>query len=136
MKYKLMALLSGILVYLVGMGLLFASILAYAVDVNLAWDPVPDGRIAFYEVGHGPSTGEYAEFVTAPGSNAATVRGLNPGDVRYFAVRACDTALEQCSAWSNEVVAQIPFSAPTGLTIVIVVPQGPAGSAPIGQSPP
>lgn len=79
-------------------------------EILLSWNPVPDSRVARYEVHYGLATGEYKAQVAAT-STTASVSGLTPGLTYYFAARACDSG-STCSGYSNEVSATIPFAAP------------------------
>lgn len=96
---------------------------ALAVDVNLAWDAVPDARVSEYEIGRGTASGDYTTFqsVAAP-LTTATVQGLANGDQWFFAARACGVNHSQCSDWSNEVPLVIPYAAPEHLMIFIMFP--------------
>lgn len=102
--------------------LLIVSFPAFAADVNLAWDAVQDARVIEYEVGRGARSLDYTLFQSAPSTmTSATVQGLANGDEWFFSVRACGPNHSQCSEWSNEVSAAIPFAAPGNLKLFIVV---------------
>lgn len=88
-------------------------------EVSLEWDAVTDARVAKYELHYGLATGAYTSKVTVPKTaTEATVTGL-PAKRHFFAVRACNEAITQCSLFSNEVSAVIPadIAAPIQLKV-------------------
>lgn len=102
---------------------------AVAGDIQLEWDPVPDSRVARYEVHYGPASGQYESQVAATSTTVA-LAGLQPGQTYYFAARACAQDETTCSAFSNEVSATVAYPAPVaGLAADVVV-----GTAPLTVS--
>ena len=83
---------------------------AEAASITLAWDPVQDAQVAVYQVHYGSASGQYDKLVESASSSAA-VPNLQPGVTYYFAVRACDAARLNCSAFSNEVSTSIASAA-------------------------
>lgn len=81
-----------------------------ASEVGLAWDPVPDSRVAVYQLYYGVSTKAYHRHLDTS-AVSAVVGGLDKGRQYYFAVRACTQGLATCSAFSNEICAHIPHLA-------------------------
>ena len=82
-----------------------------AASLDLAWDAVNHPSVAVYEVHYGLASGQYqssADSIT----NSISVTGLQTGTTYYFAVRACDAARVQCSAFSNEVSATTTAAPP------------------------
>lgn len=84
---------------------------ASAGGLLLEWDPVPDGRVAHYELHYGLVSGDYETRVATRGSSIS-VTGLEPGETYYFAARACADDGTTCSGFSNEVSAPIPHDPP------------------------
>ena len=84
---------------------------AFAADIQLAWDSVSDSRVAYYEVHHGLTSGAYADKVTTT-ATTATVAGLTVGQTYYFAARACEAGGANCSPFSNEVSTVVPGTPP------------------------
>lgn len=82
--------------------LLGASQSAVGVDIKLAWDPVNDSRVAFYEVHWGSAANEYTSKSSTTGTSL-TVAGLDEGKTYYFAARACESGGSSCSGFSNAV---------------------------------
>ncbi|MGD0413228.1 MAG: hypothetical protein ABSC18_16170 [Verrucomicrobiota bacterium] len=77
-------------------------------DVGLAWDPSSDGRASGYHLYYGLSSGAYTASVDAQTNLAATVVGLTPGLVYYFAVTAYDINGDE-SVFSDEVTNRLPM---------------------------
>lgn len=82
--------------------LLGASQSAAGADIKLAWDPVNDSRVAFYEVHWGSAANEYTSKSSTTGTSL-TVAGLDEGKTYYFAARACESGGSSCSGFSNAV---------------------------------
>lgn len=103
-------------------------------EVNLAWDPVADTRVAGYKVQYGTSSGDYGSTIPISGTvsgTSTTVSGLQSGTTYYFVARACD-ANGNCSGPSNEVSTTIPYAAPTAAFSATPTPV--QGTAPLGVS--
>lgn len=101
-------------------------------EVNLAWDPVGDSRVAGYKVEYGTSSGQYGSTIPVSGTvsgTSTTVNGLQSGTTYYFVARACDTS-GNCSGPSNEVSTTIPYAAPVASFSATPV----LGTAPLGVS--
>jgi len=99
---------------------------ASAETIQLAWDPVQDGQVAVYQVHYGPASGQYNNMVDTA-VNTASIQGLPLGSTYYFAVRACDTSLINCSGFSNEVSTTIQIPSPAASFTTNTV----AGTAPL-----
>jgi PKD repeat protein len=84
---------------------------ASANTVALAWDPVDDPRVSFYEIHWGTQSGQYqaSQTTTATG---ATIDQLAVGETYYFAAKACDETGTNCSGFSEELTTTIDYAAP------------------------
>ena len=98
-----------------GVGLLlvlsvFVHLSARAAPVSFAWDYGSSGEagFAFY---CGQSSGQYTSRFDAGASQTYTVSGLTEGASYYCAVTAYDSSRAE-SAYSNEISAIVPYSAP------------------------
>ncbi len=80
-------------------------------EVNLAWNPVSDSRVAGYQIRYGTSSRQYGSSLAVSGTSA-TVSGLKSGTTYFFAAFACEKGGTNCSAPSNEVSTTIPYAAP------------------------
>jgi PKD repeat protein len=101
-------------------------------EVNLAWDPVQDSRVASYQVHYGTSSGQYGSSLSVS-STSATVSGLQSGSTYYFVARACEQGGTNCSAPSNEVSAAIPYDAPE---VIAAAPVASFTATPLSGSAP
>jgi hypothetical protein len=75
-------------------------------DVRLTWNAVDDPRESRYQVHFGQTSRTYAGSVDTA-QTTAVIGGLTPGQLHYFAVRACTLDGRACSEFSNEVIAAI-----------------------------
>jgi hypothetical protein len=110
----------------------------------LSWDRVDDPRLDTYELHHGPASRAYKRSVitTKP---SAVVSGLQAGELRYFAVRACASDAVTCSGFSNEVSVQTSDLTPAVADLSVSARSGTASltapvadfsvSAPSGTAP-
>jgi PKD repeat protein len=80
-------------------------------DIKVAWDPVEDPRVAFYEVHWGTQSGQYPSSRQTT-STSMTIEHLAAGETYFFAAKACDEAKLFCSAFSNEISTTIDHPAP------------------------
>ncbi len=97
-------------------GILFVLLLlvaahAFAGGVTLAWDPVASASLAGYKVYYGPAAGNYTTSIDVGNTTSYTVSNLTEGATYHFATTAYDTAHAE-SAFSNDVSATFPYSAP------------------------
>ena len=84
--------------------------LLHGANVSLEWSPSRDPRVDGYKVYYGTASSNYTSAVDAGRNSSATVSGLTPGTVYYFAVAAYD-GKAHLSGFSNEVtnsVAALP----------------------------
>jgi hypothetical protein len=86
-----------------GLGSLFASSSAFAINVSLAWDPSPDPTVAGYTIYYGNYSGVYSQSMNAGPATSATVTNIVPGETYFFIVTA-HTAADVQSAPSNQVM--------------------------------
>ena len=84
---------------------------ARCADLGLAWDPVVDDRVAFYEVHWGIEAGQYQASKTTE-TVGTTVTGLDEGETYYFAARACDENAALCSEFSEEISTTVDYATP------------------------
>jgi hypothetical protein len=84
-----------------------------AATVNLAWNPVQDGRLTGYELGWGSASSAYSQYQQTAGSTG-TLELADPGPW-YIAVRALgsDAGTPIRSEWSNEVIWRLDAGLPT-----------------------
>ena len=98
--------------------LAFMPLCALADLVTLAWDPVPDARVAGYELHWGTESGGYSAMDDIPGqtSDTRTISIDAPGHY-YAALRARNVDGSLVSGFSNEVEFNIaePIPAPENL---------------------
>lgn len=80
-------------------------------QIQLAWNPVEDSRVARYELHYGSASKSYQSQVQST-TAAVVVAGLESGSTYFFAARACTSDGSLCSAFSNEVVASVPYAPP------------------------
>jgi len=85
--------------------------LATSAELTLAWDPVADDRVAYYELHYGKTSTEYNQ-VQASTSTTATVSALDEGVTYYFAAKACNQDGTLCSAFSEEISTTIAYRPP------------------------
>ncbi|UHD18333.1 fibronectin type III domain-containing protein [Thiocapsa bogorovii] len=78
----------------------------FGADVRLTWNPVNDPRAARYQVHFGQTSRTYAGSLDTT-QTTVVINGLTPGQLHYFAVRACTQDGRVCSEFSNEVIAAI-----------------------------
>lgn len=78
----------------------------FGAEVRLTWNPVDDPRASRYQVHFGQTSRAYAGSVDTT-LTTAVISGLTPGQLHYFAVRACTRDGLACSEFSNEVIAAI-----------------------------
>lgn len=71
-------------------------------QVQLAWDPVHDPRVARYQVGIGTKSGSYGRRLVTT-QTKAMIAGLRAGKRYFFSVRACTANVSTCSPFSNEI---------------------------------
>ncbi|NBC47640.1 MAG: PKD domain-containing protein [Gammaproteobacteria bacterium] len=81
------------------------------VDIKVAWDPVEDPRVAFYEVYWGTQSRQYQSSRQTTSTNM-TIEQLAAGETYFFAAKACDEAKLFCSAFSEEISTTIDYTAP------------------------
>ena len=94
------------------LSLIVASITSsLAGNVNLAWDPVNDSRVAGYKIHYGTSSRNYTGQIDVGNVTARTVSNLTDGATYYFAVTAYDGSRVE-SGFSNEVAGTVPSGAP------------------------
>jgi len=91
--------------------LLLVTVRAFAGSATLAWDPVTDPDLSGYILHHGPTAGNYTAEVNVGNKTSYMVSGLTEGSTYHFAVTAYDASGKE-SAYSNDVSAFIPYSAP------------------------
>lgn len=92
---------------------------AFASQVDLAWDPVLDARVAGYQVHFGRASGigsgQYESTLPVTGTSA-TVSGLQSCVTYYFAAKSCEQNWTKCSeGFSNEVSKTVPCTPPTAV---------------------
>src|SRR4029450_3730196 len=91
--------------------LLVVAARAFAGSVGFAWDPQPSPPAAGYKLYYGPSAGNYPSQIDVGNVAAYTVSGLVEGATYHFAVTVYNAAHTE-SAYSNDVAATVPYSAP------------------------
>jgi hypothetical protein len=87
---------------------LFGPARARGGDVSLFWNPSPDLRAAGYNVHYGLGSRAYTWSLDADTNLTATVTGLTPGVVYYFAATAYDSNGVE-SVFSNELTNRLPI---------------------------
>lgn len=86
--------------------------LATSAEVTLEWDPVPDERVAYYELHYGKASAAY-ENAQQSTATTATISGLDEGVHYYFAVKACNQTGTLCSAFSEELSTTTAYAPPS-----------------------
>ncbi len=79
---------------------------ASAGQVRLTWDPVPDARVAIYEVQVSQPSGVPLRSVVGA-TTEARINDLTEGETYWLAVRACAPGRKLCSDFSNEISVTI-----------------------------
>lgn len=80
---------------------------AAAVNLTLAWDPVPEPNIAGYQVFYGTASKTYTQQIDAGNSTTVTIANLDDTGTYFFAVVAYNLAGAQ-SEPSNEIMYPTP----------------------------
>lgn len=91
--------------------LFFFSSLAFAGNINLAWDASPSTGVGGYKIYYGTSSKNYTLSVDAGNVTSYTMTGLQDGATYYFALKAYNIAKSIESAYSNEVSAPVTTTA-------------------------
>ena len=93
--------------------LLALPVAVSAATVNVAWNPVQDGRLTGYELGWGSASSAYSQYQQTAGITG-TLDLADPGPW-YIAVRALgsDAGESIQSEWSNEVTWNLDAETPT-----------------------
>ena len=106
---------------LMALAFLLGFSLAQAGDVSLAWDASTSPEVNAYRVHIGTASQGYETRTSVGNVTHATVQGLVPGFVYYFAVTAHD-GTGATSDFSNEVAQAVTAPLPPGPTHGRVVP--------------
>jgi len=102
---------------------------AVAGTASLAWDPVADADLAGYRVYYGTSPGAYTPSVDVGNVTQTTISGLTDCTTYYFGVKAYDTAANESTAYSNQVLgwsrpvvtSSTPSAAEQGRTLTLTI---------------
>ena len=78
-------------VFLMALSALTSISALAASSVTLAWDPSVSTNVAGYNVYYGAISRTYTNVVSAGSSTTATISGLVPNTIYYFAATAYDT---------------------------------------------
>jgi hypothetical protein len=88
---------------LVVLAFFIMPVLAYSIEVTLAWDPNEEPDLDGYKIYYGTSSRNYSNTVDVGNTTQYTISGLNDGVTYYFAATAYD-AYENESDFSEEVI--------------------------------
>lgn len=103
--------------FLICLFLFLASIANASMNVTLAWDPNPEPDIASYTIYYGTNSRTYFASTNVGNVTCATVKGLDPSQIYYFALTAwtasgleSDFSEEVTNIWLYCVSVQIQYS--------------------------
>src|SRR2546425_1167378 len=101
------------------LALVLVPTVAYAGQVNLAWDANTEPDLAGYKVYYGNASGIYQTPIDVDNVTTYTVTGLQDGLTYFFAVTAYNTSDSE-SGFSNEVSTTLADTIPPVISAVAV----------------